>query len=331
MRRLTFLVLFIAAAYSAYWFIGSRAVENGTESIIAQARSDGWDLSYTTLNTTGFPSRFDTTVTDLSVSPSGEGWQWSVPFLQVFALSYQPNRIIAAFSNEQSVRIGGQVIDIESDSLRASAGVSANSDLSFDDATVEVGALAAQSDFGWAVTMDRALGAFRTQPAAENRYDAYFEIEGITLPADVARQIDPSGTLGPVIANTVLDSAVTFDQPLDRHAFDGVGALPLATNFTLRNFTLHWGQVTVRAQGGFDIDAQGIPDGRITFRSEQWREMIEMMVAAGVIDPSIEPTVMNIASAMALGGGALELPLVFKGGAMSIGPLPIGPAPRFWQ
>ncbi|WP_106746076.1 DUF2125 domain-containing protein [Yoonia maritima] len=329
MRRLTYFVIFLAALYSIYWLVGSRAVERGAISAISQAQDDGWDISYADLNTIGFPSRFDTTVTELSVSPIDSQWRWQAPFLQVFALSYQPNRVIAAFPDEQQFTVAGQVITLNTDGLRASAGVAPNADLSFDDATIEVGPLTAKSDLGWQISWDRALGAFRTQPSAENRYDAYFEADGIVLPREIVAQIDPSAALGPVLTHVVQDSAITFDQPLDRHVFDGLGPAPVATNFTLRNFTIRWGTVTVQAQGGFDIDRQGILDGRITFRSEQWREMIEMMVAAGVIDSGVETTVMNVASTMALGGGALELPLVFRGGTMSIGPLPIGPAPRF--
>ncbi|SFR56315.1 hypothetical protein SAMN04488005_2915 [Yoonia tamlensis] len=330
MRRLTFFVLFLAALYSGYWFVGARAVAHGAQVAIAQARAEGWDLTYSDMNTLGFPSRFDTTLSDISIAPRGADWQWAAPFLQVFALSYQPNRVIAAFADDQTLRIGGQTLQITAEGLRASAGVAANTALSFDDAAVAVGGVAVASDFGWQLGLDRALVALRAAPAAENRYDAYFDADRITLPMPVAQQIDPTGVLGAVLTRAVFDSALTFDRPLDRHAVDGRGPAPKATRFTLRNLTLIWGPVEIRAQGAFDIDPLGNPDGRITFRSDQWREIIDLMVAAGAIDAGLAPTYVTFANALAVDGGAPEFPLQFRDGRMSLGPLPIGPAPRFW-
>ena len=330
MRRLTFLVILLAALYSGYWFVGARAVAHGATLAISQARADGWNLTYSDMNTLGFPSRFDTTVSDISVEPQDGAWQWAAPFFQVFALSYQPNRVIAAFADDQTVRVGDQTLRITTDGLRASAGVAANTALSFDDAAVEVGAVTVGSDFGWQARVDRALLALRAQPAAENRYDAYFDADQIVLPASIIQQIDPAGTLGAALTRAVFDSAVTFDLPLDRHAFDGRGPAPKATRFTLRNLALTWGPVEIRAQGAFDIDALGNPDGRITFRSDQWREIIDLMIVAGVIDAGLAPTYVTFATALAVDGGMPEFPLQFRNGRMSLGPLPIGPAPRFW-
>ncbi len=330
MRRLTFLVLFLSVLYSGYWFVGARAVAYGAQTAVTQARADGWGLTYAEMNTIGFPSRFDTTVTDFSLSPQDEDWHWTAPFVQVFALSYQPNRVIAAFANDQTLRVGGQTLQITTESLRASAGVAANTALSFDDATVDVSKAQVASSFGWQISAERALLAFRAEPAAENRYDAYFDADQVMLPTVIAQRIDPAGALGAALTRAVFDSAVTFDQPLDRHAFDGRGADPKATRFTLRNLTLLWGPVELRAQGAFDIDAQGNPDGRITFRSNQWHEIIDLMVAAGAIDAGIAPTVVNFASLLATEGGVPEFPLVFSGGRMSLGALPLGAAPQFW-
>ncbi|MCG3269220.1 DUF2125 domain-containing protein [Yoonia sp. I 8.24] len=330
MRRLTFLVIFLSILYSGYWFVGARAVAYGTQTAVTQARTDGWNLTYAEMNTIGFPSRFDTTITEFSLSPQDEGWQWAAPFVQVFALSYQPNRVIAAFANDQTLRFGDQTLQITTENLRASAGVAANTALSFDDATVEVGTAQVASNFGWQINAERALLAFRAEPAAENRYDAYFDADQVVLPSVIAQQIDPTGALGTAITRAVFDSAVTFDQPLDRHGFDGRGREPRATKFTLRNLTISWGPIEIRAQGAFDIDAQGNPDGRITFRSAQWREIIDLMVAAGVIDAGNKLTVVTLASAMAVEGGAPEFPITFNAGRMSLGPIPIGTAPQFW-
>ncbi|WP_411891489.1 DUF2125 domain-containing protein [Yoonia sp. SDW83-1] len=322
MRKLTFLVLILGALYSGYWFYGARSVEQGALQAIEQAQQDGWGVSYSALQTVGFPSRFDTSVTDLTLTAADGLWSWQAPFLQVFALSYQPNKVIAAFPPDHSLRLGDQTLQLMTEDFRASAGVKANTDLSFDAATIESGALSVMSDFGWVAAIERALIATRATDAP-NTYDVYMDADGLILPADLIAQIDPKNQLADVIDRLVFDSHVTLDQPLDRHA-----ANPLAQSFTLNRFAIDWGDVALTAAGTIDIDALGVPDGRITIKTDQWREIIDLLVNAGAIQPGVAPTITNMASTMAQEGQTLELPISFQNGFMSVGPLPIGPAPR---
>lgn len=330
MRRLTYFVLLLAGLYSGYWFIGQSAVERGVRDAITQARADGWQISYGRLDTIGFPSRFDTTITEPVLSPPDGVWRWDAPFLQVFALSYQPNRIIAAFSNEQALRVGAETVQISSSGLRLSAGVKAATDLAFDAATAEVGASMFASDAGWDASLQRALIAVRAQAHVDAAYDVYLGADQLQLPDGVVAQIDPNRQLGQTVSRVVVDSAITLDYPLDRHTFDGTGPTPRATKFVLRELIVDWGDVTVRGSGRFDIDATGVLDGRITLVSAEWRQMIDLLVVANVIDAGIAPTVTNLASAMAAADGTLDLPVLFRDGTMFLGPIPIGPAPRLY-
>ncbi len=323
MRRLTFLVLFIAAVYSGYWFFGARAVKDAATNGIATAQQDGWQIDYSDLSTVGFPSRFDTTVNDVSVSPPDGLWSWQAPFLQVFALSYQPNNVIAAFPPTQTLRFGDETLRIAADGLRASGGVRANTDLSFKSATVEAGATTITSDLGWAVALDRALLALRETPDTPRSYDVYADADQLVLPAGFVGQIDTQDTLTDQITRVAIDGRVVLDQPLDRHAVE-----PLPEAFELRSFTLDWGQIALSAKGDVTIDPAGIPEGRITFKTAEWRPLIDLAVSAGLIQSGVVPTVTNLANAMADDGGMLELPISFQSGFMSLGPLPLGPAPR---
>jgi hypothetical protein len=323
MKRLTILVLAIAAVYSGYWFLGKHTVKDATLNGIASAQRDGWQIDYSDLSTVGFPSRFDTTVSDVSVSPPDGLWSWQAPFLQVFALSYQPNNVIVAFPPTQSLRVGDDVLQITTEALRASAGVYANTDLSLKAVTVEAGPSAATSDLGWSVKWDRALLALRDTPETERSYDLYADADQIGLPDGFAASIDAEDQLTDTIARIAVDGRIVLDQQLDRHAVE-----PLAEVIELKSLVLDWGQVSVSAKGELEIDAAGIPEGRITFKTAQWRILIELAEGSGLIDPGVVPTVTNLANAMADGGGMLELPISFQSGFMSLGPLPLGPAPR---
>ncbi len=323
MKRLTYLVLFIAAIYSGYWFWGSRTVADTAMDGIAAAREEGWQIAYTDLNTVGFPSRFDTTISELAVIPPDGLWSWQAPFLQVFALSYQPNNIIAAFPPNQSLRIGDETLQIAADGLRASGGVRANTDLSFKAATVESGRATVTSDLGWTATLDRVLLALRETADTPRSYDFYANADQIVLPDGFVEAFDRDGTLTDQITGVAIDGSVLLDQPLDRHAVE-----PLPEAIELRSFTLDWGRIALSAKGDVTIDPAGIPGGRITFKTAEWRPLIDLAVNAGWIQPGVVPTVTNLANAMADDGGVLELPISFQSGFMSLGPLPLGPAPR---
>ena len=65
MRALFFVVAALAALYGGYWFVGERRVEGGLRQALADLAADGWEVDYASLDTTGFPSRFDTTITGL--------------------------------------------------------------------------------------------------------------------------------------------------------------------------------------------------------------------------------------------------------------------------
>ena len=121
MRTLFVVVALLAALYGGYWFIGQSQIERRAEAALADLEARGWDVAYSDLSTTGFPSRFDTTVSDIALTSPDGGIAWAAPFVQVFALSYRPNRIIAAWPDMQSLAVGGQRLDIAAQGLRASA------------------------------------------------------------------------------------------------------------------------------------------------------------------------------------------------------------------
>ncbi len=323
MRKLTFLVLILAAIYAGYWFTGARVVGQSIENATAAARDKGWDIAYSDARTIGFPSRFDTTVTDIAVADPARSWVWQAPFLQVFALSYAPNRVIAAFPEEQTFSIGGQTLSIAADGLRASAAVDANTALSFDTTTIEMGPTRVTSDAGWMMAADKALFAVRAQPETEQVYDVYLDMTALTLPTEMVAAFDPEGVLGSVVQSVSGDAAVTLDQPLDRHV-----VAPVVEKIALDRLQINWGEVDLTADGAVEIDNDGVPDGRVTLRTAQWEQLIDLMVNAGVIQPGMSRTVTNVARSLAA-GGTLELPISFQSGFMSFGPIPLGPAPRF--
>ena len=78
-------------------------------------------------------------------------------------------------------------------------------------------------------------------------------------------------------------------------------------------------------------NAEGLAEGRIELRLSNWRKAIPVAVALGLVTPEVAPTWENVFAVLSEQSASpedLDLPLVFQRGRMSLGPLPLGPAPR---
>ena len=324
MRYLMIFVVVLAGLYGGYWFIGRHLVENGFEGFIASMVADGWDIRYSDLSTQGFPSRFDTTITDFSVTHPSNGISWSTPLFQALALSYRPTEMIAVWPEQQIITLPGDRLTVTAQGLRASAGVELRLRAPLDKVTLESGPMTILSEQGWQVALDRMLFAFRAAGPGPADYDVFLESENILPPTDIKAMLDPAGTLPAAVGLLRIDAGVALDQPLDRNMRG-----PLAVRaIELREARLTWGDIVFSGNGSLTVAADGTPDGQIMLNAQNWREVIALGVAAGVIPRSVARLVERAGGMLAGGSDTLSAPLIFKDGMMSLGPIPLGPAPK---
>jgi hypothetical protein len=212
--------------------------------------------------------------------------------------------------------------------LRASLAVKPNLDLPFDRATLESGAISIASDDDHAIDVARAIAAARLSESETAAYDLYFKVEEIVLPEDLRRRIDPSDRLGNMISAALVDAAIALDRPIDRHSFDAGRDLPAIRRIEVNSARIAWDDIVVDISGALEVDRLGVLDGTLNIQARQWRKVIEMLAAVGIIEERMIATLTDVAATMAEGGEVLDLPLQIQGGFMSMGLLPLGPAPR---
>ncbi len=325
MRKLLIFVIALGVVWCGYWFVASTAVQRGARAALTQVQSDGWEMTYDSVTTRGFPFRFDTTLSDFSLRDPATGIGWQAPFFQLLALSYLPNKVIAIWPNDQTITLPGQMLTITSDRLRASAAVAANTDLTLTSATAETGPLAVASSLGWQAGIDKGLVALR-QAAGDNTYELYADLTALTLPAALKAQLDPANALPAALTLTRADATLTLDRPLDRHLDQSPP--PALQTLVVKDLNLTWGGLTFQASGQVAADASGRAEGQIDVKADDWRGLIALAANAGLIDPGVAPTWERMGEMITGGADMLDVPVTFRNGLMSFGILPLGPAPQ---
>lgn len=328
MRRLIALVIVFAVLWFGYWFIARAALERGVAAAFRAARDEGRVARYQSLGVKGFPNRFDMTLDDVSLGAAQGALLWHAPQIQLIALSYRPNRMIAVLPGTQEIDVAGQKLTLGSQQLAANFNLAANTALSFDSLALIGDKLDLHSSAGWAAKLKQGrLAANRLTP--KDTYRVGFEALDLMPNAALRARIDPQGKLPAAIAKLHLDGQVTLSAPLDRHAGE---TRPRPLSLTLTDARLDWGDTQVRATGTLKRGAEGFAEGQIDLTLSHWEPLLDIAEADGLIEPDVVPTWRRALAALAGSSGkadTVDLPLTFQGGTISFGFLPLGPAPRF--
>jgi hypothetical protein len=324
MRALTWIVGVLAVLWSGYWFIGARAVEKGATDWFAAQSANGMVAEYGDLNVSGFPNRFDLTVTQVDLVNPVTGRRWQVPLVQVFAMTWKPWHIIAVLGREQRIELAGQSIILTTGDARASVVFQPNTDLGLARVSASATEVKVVSSLGWAVAGDVLELHTRLNETTANAHD--IAVDGTNLVPDPAL-IAGTG-LPDRISALRLRMTAALSAPLDRNAGE---TQPRVTGWRVDEGTLQWGDLSVDAKGEIAANADGLAEGRIDIRVKGWRLAMPALANAGAVKPEVAQTVENLLTAMAAQSGdpdVLVLPLVFANGRGTLGPLPLGPAPR---
>ena len=171
----------------------------------------------------------------------------------------------------------------------------------------------------------KAVGSIRVDESRSHGYRLGLAVQDIAVEGAWATGLGLPERLDEVF----LDAQLGLSAPIDRH----LGASrPVVARLAVTAARVNWGELRLSAKGEWLADAQGYPAGQIDIRVENWRLLPPVLVAAGVIGAGFAPALTRGLEVMATEGGepsVLVLPLVAAGGRMSLGPLPLGPAP-YW-
>src|SRR6056297_2153628 len=329
MRALLVVILLAAGLWSAYWVIGSRATLGAFERWLDARRAEGWVAEAGALGVQGFPNRFDVVLDDLMLADPETGLAWEAPRFQINALSYRPNHVIAVWPDTQRLASPVEKLRLESRDMRASLVIAPDTALAPRRMNLTAEFLQVTPEARpeeTAALSSLSLAAERLEGA---EYRLGLRAEGLTLAARARDRLDPDGNLPDRIKGFTADVTASFDKPWDRSAIER--ARPQPTHLHVRLAEGRWGDLHLQAAGAVEVDANGWPDGELTLKARNWREIVTLMRAAGALPEGLASSVERGLGMMARLAGnpeTLDIPLGLGGGRMWLGPVPLGPAPR---
>ncbi|WP_417268784.1 DUF2125 domain-containing protein [Celeribacter sp.] len=330
MRKILWLILIAALVYSGYWLVGAKSTERAIAGWIAARESEGWQAEYDDLSTGGFPLRFDTTITALSLADPETGVAYNAPRLEFKSASYAPTALSAVFASGATFATPLQRIDVSHDRADADLFVDAGPNLTLDVAAFSLENVTLTSTLGWGVTL--ANGSFNTKRSADNplTHDIRFSARDFIPNDGLMSALDKDGILSDRFETLDIAVTATFDAPWDIHALEG--QRPQPTRIDIETFAAQWGTLDLQIAGGFDVDDRGTPTGKIALKARNWREIIEIATATGLIPADMKSLALRAGQVLAgLKGNAdtIDAELSLSDGMILLGFIPIGPAPNF--
>ena len=307
--------LALAGIWALVWFLAAQALRQGVEDWFAGQEAQGLVAEHQGIAVKGFAYRFDLTVDQPHFA--GTGWDWQAPFAQVFAMAWKPWHVIAVLPGGQKLTLGDQVLTLDTPKVEASLRMAPESALPPREARLEWESLGVSSSQGWTISTARLFGA--AVQTEDQALKLWLQVDDLMLPEG-----SDLGGLGPQVKSLRFDARLPLGAPL---AWEDE---PLIQGADIRNLDLSWGGMELEGSGVLSADPNGQAQGTLTLRITGWQALPDMGIDLGLIQPGLRGGVMGALQGMADAGedpAELVLPLVMKDGRMSLGPIPLGPAP----
>lgn len=312
----------LAIVACLFWIGGTALVSRAVTAVIDDRRANGFDISVNQSPNLS-PILMGTRLSALSARHNGGLMTMTAQEMAIGLRSFAPTTAHITLNAAATVAGPTGHVTLSQGAISGDVRVGLKSLAPVRMARLTSGIVGLSGDTpltGWS-----ALDA-QAQEDTPGAYDIAAFWQNITLSAAVMQQIDPSGAAVPAtIESVALNGRVTFDGSIDLIA----DSPRHVTKLTITDAAVLWGGLGLTASGELIIDDAGIPQGVITVDIQGAAQLIDLMVATGAIDPAVSTNYRALITSMQRPDGTLSLPIGFRGGRMSVGFIPLGPAPVF--
>ncbi|MGJ8544273.1 MAG: DUF2125 domain-containing protein [Sulfitobacter sp.] len=331
MRRLIWLICFIALAWGAWWAAASYGMQRSALAWLEARRSFGWQAELGEISRGGFPSQLTLDLRDLALADPYTGLATQLPQIDIATPIYWPGYATVTVPAQPIIlSTPSSQVTLTADDAVAKLRLHPGAALQLEDMALTTGPwtlnapatpLLAAQDMRLAMTQDTG------QP---DLYHLDLNIDALTpgtlprsllrLPDDWPRAFD----------SFAAQMTVQFDRPWDRSALEQRRPQPRVIK--LRRADAKWADLHLLMAADLTVDAQGRGTGKLSLKADNWPAMLDMAQDAGLLPPRLRDQAEGLMRNFAKLSGnrdALDITLSLKDGQMSLGFIPLGQAPRF--
>lgn len=331
MRILTGLVIVLAGLWFAWWWIAATAAERGAEAVLQGLRAQGVQAEVAEISVAGFPNRVDLTLNGPRLA-AADGWGWEAEFVQLFALTYRPWHLIAAFAPVQRFATPLAPVTLGFDKGQASLVLVPGPDLAFDRFVLDLASPVLSVEGEGETRAARVLIAARRVEGDPARYELRADVAEPAADPRLVAALAGMGSFPHHLRTLRAEIALDLDAPADRHA---AVRPPRPVALEVRMAELEWGDVSISATGALRAAPDGTLTGEIRLGVRNWRLALGVAQAAGWIGEAGARNTERVLRLFARPDDpeSLDIPLVLGEGQMSLGAIRLGAAPKlddFW-
>lgn len=328
MRRLIKCLIVASLLWGGYWGLAAWALRQGFEAWFQERVREGWHAEYEHLETGGFPNRHVTEITNPVLADPGTGTAWSADWISFDSAALSPTHQRLRFADTaQRLSYFDRTLTLKAQDLVAGLDLAPGTALRLQELSLNSGAITLTDASDTSISAD-ALSLIMRETESAATYDITGEIIGFTPQGLLREQLLPA--LPAQFDRLALSATVEFDTDWDRRALEL--RRPQPRQISLHEAEGKWGPMRIRATGALVVDEAGRAEGAITLQADRWREMLTLFEESGLLAAQSRRNLERLVAILAGRSGhpdKLEAKLSFSRGQMLLGPLPLGPAPRF--
>ncbi len=329
MRRILGLSVVLAVLWSLWWGFWAFGISRGAQAWLADQRAQGWQADVSQISRAGFPSRIDVTLEELDLADPATGLAFGFPKLELSLRAIWPGDAALTFPNTP-IRVATPTGSwrVLAEDARADLALHPGLARELEALSATSGPFRIEDSNSGALLGGEALTLAITQTVAPEVYAVRFDVPNFR-PGDALRDnLRISEDLPLIFDTTEARAAITFDRALDRRSVEEGRAQP--QKIVLDLVEAQWAEMRFLATGAVTRDADGLAEGSLTIKAENWQQMLDLAENAGVLAAQMRPRVEFLLSSLGRGTGAtedLDVTLTFEGGLTRLGFVPLGRAP----
>lgn len=327
--RLAKLLIAVFLLWSLYWAAAAWGLKNGIAAWFDTQANRGWQAEYADLATQGYPFRHQTRVNHPALADPRTGTAWRADWLKLDSPAAWPGQLELQFpATPQRLSYFDQTAVITAAGLQASLHLAPGVALELEEMALVSGGWQI-SRSGSTVLSGEALDLRMVQQERPEAYRISGDAKAFAPRAAWRRLLAASAPLPEQFDTLTLDLTIAFDTPWDRTALEQRRPQPRSIDLKLAE--ARWGELRLKATGALAVDENGLPEGEISLQAENWRGLVLMAERSGALAPGLRGMVERVLGLLAQASGNprnLDITLGFADGYVTLGPLPLGHAPR---